>query len=65
MSTTRDQRIYAMYRAERKTFDYLGGTGPRPLLAVARRFRMPVVQVRGIVAEMRRRRAEELERRVR
>lgn len=49
----RDERIYAMYRAERKSYDYRTGYGPRPLLAVARCFRMPIIQIRGIVTEQR------------
>lgn len=60
-STTRDDRIFAMWRAERKSHDYRNGDGPLPLLAVARRFKMPIMQVRGIIEEMRQRRREEQE----
>lgn len=60
-STTRNDRMFAVWRAERRSFDYRTGSGPLPLMAVARRFKMPIVQVRGIIEEMRRRRREELE----
>lgn len=61
ISTTRNDRIFAMWRSERKSYDYRTGYGPRPLLAVAHRFKMPIVQVRGIIEEMRQRRREEQE----
>lgn len=54
----RDERIYDMWRAQRKNYDYRTGYGPSPLLAVARQFRMPIIQVRGIVAEQRQLMAE-------
>jgi hypothetical protein len=61
VSTTRDQRVYAMYRAMKRhgEFHY---DGQSPYYWIARRFRMPIIQVRGIVAEMRQRRAEYLAR---
>lgn len=60
MSTTRDQRVYAMYRAARRRGEFHYDDGRSPYLPIARRFRMPIVQVRGIIAELRQRRREEL-----
>lgn len=66
MSTPRDQRIFAMYRAMKRRGEFYYGydnLGQSPYIWIARSFRMPVIQVRGIIDEMKQRRREELERR--
>lgn len=56
--TTMEQRMYATYKAA-YTYDWIRrGEGPGPLLAVAWAFKMPIVQVRGIINEEKARRRE-------
>lgn len=57
MSQTREQRIYLMWKAVRKRYDYVKGYPPRPLMQVARRFSLPVSEVREIIDAQRASRA--------
>jgi hypothetical protein len=60
MSTTRDERIYAMYHAAKRRGEFYYD-GHSPYLWIAQRFRVPIIQVRGIINEMKQRWREELE----
>lgn len=49
MAQTREQRMYLMWKAAKGRHDYRNGETHSPLMKVARRFRIPIRQVRDII----------------
>lgn len=53
MSTSPERRMYLTWKAARKSYDYRRGCPERPLMQVARRFRIPIRELREIIAVQR------------
>lgn len=58
MSQTREERIWRTYKAAWHSDWVRNGRGPSPIMWVAMRFKMPIVQARGIINEYKARRRE-------
>lgn len=53
MSQTPERRMFLMWRAVRKRYDYRRGEWGSPLMQVARRFRVPIRVVRDAIEAQR------------